>query len=78
MLYENSPILHSCSAFCTIKANNYRVFLTANPENTRFNLKIELGGEAEPVLITQHMIKSQEFARLKDAYPKIREFLIEE
>ena len=24
------------------------------------------------------MIKSQEFARLKDAYPKIREFLIEE
>ena len=60
------------------EAKNYRVFLISNPENTRFNLKVELGGELEPVLITAHMVKSQEFQRLKDAYPKIREFLIEE
>jgi len=60
------------------EAKDYRVFLTSNTENTRFNLKIELGNELEPVLITQNMIKSQEFMRIKDAYPKIREFLIEE
>ncbi|MBQ8475698.1 hypothetical protein IJ531_01395 [bacterium] len=60
------------------EAKNYRVFLTANPENTRFNLKIELGNDLDPVLITAHMVKSQEFTRLKDSYPKIREFLIEE
>ena len=60
------------------EAKDYRVFLASNPENTKFNLKIDLGGELEPVLITQNLVKSQEFARLKDAYPKIREFLIEE
>ncbi|MBQ2984065.1 MAG: DNA topoisomerase (ATP-hydrolyzing) subunit B [Candidatus Gastranaerophilales bacterium] len=60
------------------EAKDYRVFLAANPENTKFNLKIELGNDLDPVLIGQNMIKSQEFLRLKDAYPKIREFLIEE
>ena len=59
-------------------AKNYRVFLAANPDNTRFNLKVDLGEGLEAVLITQNMIKSQEFKRLKESYPKIRQFLIEE
>ena len=52
-----------------VEAKDYRLFLTSNTENTRFNLKIELGNGLEPVLITQNMIKSQEFMRIKDAYP---------
>ena len=60
------------------EAKNYKVSLGANPENTKFYFKVELGEGLDAVSITQSMIKSSEYARIKNAYPKIREFLIEE
>lgn len=60
------------------EAKNYKVSLGANPENTKFYFKVDLGEELDPVTITANMIKSGEFARIKNAYPKIRQFLIEE
>ena len=37
-----------------------------------------LGEDKEPVLITSNLIKSSEYQRIKNAYPLIRSFLIEE
>ena len=60
------------------EAKDYKVTLGANPENNRFYFKVDLGNDLDPVTITANMIKSNEFARIKNAYPKIRQFLIEE
>ncbi len=60
------------------EAKNYSVSLTQNPENSKYYIKANLGEDIEPALITVNMIKSKEFERLKNSYPKIREFLIEE
>lgn len=60
------------------EAENYSVSLKYNPENARYNIKLELGEDVEPTLITSNIIKSHEFKRLKSAYPLIRNFLIEE
>ena len=61
-----------------VEAKDYKVTLGANPENNRFYFKVDLGNDLDPVTITANMIKSNEFARIKNAYPKIRQFLIEE
>ena len=60
------------------EAKDYKVSLGANPENNKFYFKVDLGIDHDPVTITPNMIKSNEFARIKNAYPKIRQFLIEE
>ncbi len=60
------------------EAKNYSTSLGQNPETTKYFIKVNLGEDIEPVTITEHMIKSKEFERLKNSYPKIREFLIEE
>ena len=60
------------------EAKNYSVTLAQNPENSKYYIKANLGEDIEPALITVNMIKSKEFERLKNSYPKIREFLIEE
>lgn len=60
------------------EAANYSVELKYNPENARYNIKLILSEDAEPVLITSNIIKSSEYKRLKTAYPLIRNFLIEE
>jgi len=60
------------------EAKNYSVELAQNPENSRYYIKVNLGEDIEPATITAHMVKSKEFERLKNSYPKIREFLIEE
>ncbi len=60
------------------EAKNYSVSLAQNPETTKYYIKVNLGEDIEPVTITEHMIKSKEFERLSNSYPKIREFLIEE
>lgn len=59
-------------------AANYKTSLKENPENGRYNIEIDLGNGEEPLLITSVMINSIEFQRLKDSYPSIRNFLIEE
>ncbi len=60
------------------EAKNYKTSLAQNPENSRYYIKVDLGEDIEPAMITANMIKSKEFERLKNSYPKIREFLIEE
>lgn len=60
------------------EALDYSVSLKYNPENAKYNIKLELGEGTEPVLITSNIVKSSEYKRLKTAYPLIRNFLIEE
>ena len=60
------------------EAKNYKVELKFNTENSRYGLWLNLGDDIEPVLISQNLIKSSEFTRLKTSYPLIRDFLIEE
>lgn len=59
------------------EAKNYSVELKYSPENARYNIVLHLG-EDETELITPNIIKSNEFKRLKNSYPIIRDFLIEE
>ena len=59
------------------EAKNYSVELKYNPENARYGIVLHLG-EDESELITSNIIKSNEFKRLKNSYPLIRDFLIEE
>lgn len=60
------------------EAENYSVSLKYNPENSRYGIVLNIAEGEEPVLITQNIIKSSEYKRLKTAYPLIRNFLIEE
>lgn len=60
------------------EAKNYSVELKYNAENAKYNIKLSLGDDIEPVLITSNIIKSSEYKRLKTAYPLIRSYLIEE
>ncbi|MBR2386357.1 hypothetical protein IKA92_03585, partial [bacterium] len=59
-------------------AKDYSVEMGQNQENQRYFIKINVGEDADPVLITRNIIKSNEYDRIKNAYPKIRQFLIEE
>lgn len=59
------------------EAKNYSVELKYNPENARYGIVLDLGDD-ETELITANVIKSNEFKRLKNSYPLIRDFLIEE
>ena len=59
------------------EAKNYRVELKYNPENARYGIVLHLSDD-ESELITANVIKSNEFKRLKNSYPLIRDFLIEE
>lgn len=60
------------------EAINYKTSLKFNSENGTYRISFEAGEGIEPVLITSSLIKSNEFNRLKNAYPPIRDFLIEE
>lgn len=60
------------------EAEKYVTSMAQNPETGRYYIKIDLGDEIDPVLITPNIIKSNEYERLKNSYPKIRSFLIEE
>ena len=60
-------------------AKNYTVSLKFNHEKSLYNILLDLGdSEIEPVLITSNFIKSIEYNKLKQAYPAIRSFLIDE
>ena len=60
------------------EAKNYKVFLVHNENTNKYYFKVELGEGIDPVVITPNLIKSNEYERIKNSYPKIREFLIEE
>ena len=59
------------------EAKNYEVSLKYNPENAKYSIQLDLF-ENEHEFITSSIIKSNEFKRLKNSYPLIRDFLIEE
>ena len=59
------------------EAKNYKVDLKYSPEAGRYAIQLELF-ENEHEMITANIIKSNEFKRLKSAYPVIRDYLIEE
>ena len=61
-----------------VDAKDYKVELKFNTENNRYGLWLNLGADIDPVLISQNLIKSSEYTRLKTSYPLIRDFLIEE
>ena len=59
------------------EAKNYAVSLKYNAETAKYAIQLDLF-ENEHELITANIIKSNEFKRLKNSYPLIRDFLIEE
>ena len=59
------------------EAKNYEVSLKYNPENAKYSIELRIF-ENETEMITANLIKSNEFKRLKNSYPLIRDFLIEE
>ena len=60
------------------EAKNYSVEIKFNTETQKYNLNLHLERETEQVLLTAVLIKSNEFQRVKNAYPAIRSYLIEE
>ncbi|MCQ2755006.1 MAG: DNA gyrase subunit B [bacterium] len=59
------------------EAANYKVSLKYNPDTAKYGIQLDLF-ENEHEMITSNIIKSSEFKRLKNSYPLIRDFLIEE
>ena len=59
------------------EAKDYKIELKYNAENSKYNIKMQLADD-DFVLITPSIVKSNEYKRLKTAYPLIREYLIEE
>lgn len=76
--YLNKYLKDHATNYNNQEAEDYSVELKFNVENSKYNLKLSLGENAEPVVITTNIIKSSEYKRLKTAYPLIRNFLIEE
>ena len=60
------------------EAKDFKVSLKFNTETEKYSIKLEMGEEIAPVLITANLIKSNEFARIKPSYPLIRSYLFEE
>jgi len=59
------------------EAKNYKVTMKQNPENLKYYIQIDIGAD-EPVLITPTLLHSLEFQRIKEAYPEMRKYLLEE
>ena len=76
--YINHYLLDHAENYGIEEAKNYRVELKFNTESQKYNLNLHLERETEQVLLTAILIKSNEFQRVKNAYPAIRSYLIEE
>ena len=75
--YISHYLLDHAENYGIAEAKNYKVELKQNPENLKFYIQIDTGAE-EPVLITPTLLHSIEFQRIKEAYPEMRKFLLEE
>ena len=60
------------------EAKNYEISLKFNTETNKYSLNLELGEGLDHVVISSNLIKSNEFSRIKTAYPQIRSYLFEE
>ncbi len=60
-------------------ADKYVTSLKFNTENNKYSIMIDLGEEhSDAIRISSNLIKSHEYQRIKEAYPLIRDYLIEE
>ena len=75
--YLNHYLQDHAKNYNIAEAENYKVTVKYNPENAKYALQLNLN-EEEHVIITQNIVKSSEFKRLRTSYPLIRDFLIEE
>lgn len=75
--YLNHYLQDHAKNYNIAEAENYKVSVKYNPENAKYALQLNLN-EEEHVIITQNIVKSSEFKRLRTSYPLIRDYLIEE
>lgn len=76
--YINHYLVDHAENYGIVEAKDYRVEIKFNTETQKYNLNLHLERETEQVLLTSILIKSNEFQRVKNAYPAIRSYLIEE
>ena len=77
LAYLDHYIKDHAENYGVTEAKNYEVSLKYNAENAKYAIELKLF-ENESEMITANIIKSNEFKRLKNSYPQIRDFLIEE
>ena len=77
LAYLDHYIKDHAENYGVTEAKNYGVSLKYNAENAKYAIELKLF-ENETEVITANLIKSNEFKRLKNSYPQIRDFLIEE
>ena len=75
--YLNHYLQDHAKNYNIAEAENYKVEVKYNAENAKYSFILHLNDE-EHVVLQQNIIKSSEYKRLKEAYPLIRDFLIEE
>ena len=77
LAYLDHYIKDHADNYGVTEAKNYAVSLKYNAENAKYAIELKLF-ENETEMITANLVKSNEFKRLKNSYPQIRDFLIEE
>ena len=75
--YLNHYLVDHAQNYNIQEAENYKVEVKYNPENAKYSFVLHLN-EEEHVNLNQNIIKSSEYKKLKNSYPLIRDFLIEE
>ena len=75
--YLNHYLKDHAANYNIAEAENYSVEVKYNAENAKYSFVLHLNDE-EHVVLNQNIIKSSEYKRLKESYPLIRDFLIEE
>ena len=76
--YINHYLKDHAENYGITEAKDYRVELKFNTEVQKYHLLLHLERETEQVSLTAVLVKSNEFQRVKNAYPAIRNYLIEE
>ena len=75
--YLNHYLIDHAKNYNISEAENYKVEVKYNAENAKYSFMLHLN-EEEHVILNPNIIKSSEYKKLKNAYPVIRDFLIEE
>ena len=75
--YLNHYLQDHAKNYNIAEAENYKVEVKYNAENAKYSFILHLNDE-EHVVLNQNIIKSSEFKRLRESYPLIRDYLIEE
>ncbi|MFI3299871.1 MAG: DNA topoisomerase (ATP-hydrolyzing) subunit B [Candidatus Gastranaerophilales bacterium] len=75
--YVNHYLKDHAENYNIQEASSYNVELKYNAEHAKYSIILNLNAE-EHVVIASNIIKSSEYKRLQNAYPLIRDYLIEE